>query len=258
MDDSPVTPVVLVCTDAGRMEEAVALADALGLGLQEKEPEESGWLVLRLTARRLELQPSGPGVPGPVFAEFASGRAGWRGRHALPRDEALARAAGVRAGSPPHVIDATAGLGRDAFVLAALGCEVTLIERQPIVAALLRDGLTRARDDERARPAAQRMHLLVGNAVDILATARAAVVLVDPMHPPRRKDAATRKEMRVLRQLVGDDADAAELLAAALPAATRRVVVKRPHGASPLSGPQPSGAVEGRSTRFDIYAGSAR
>lgn len=258
MNESLVTPVVLVCTDAGRTEEAVALADELGLGLQEKEPEESGWLVLRLTRRRLELQPSGPGAPGPVFAEFAGGRTGWRGRHALPRDEALARAAGVRAESPPTVIDATAGLGRDAFVLAALGCEVTLLERQPVVAALLRDGLARALDNEQTRPIVQRMHLLVADAVEALATARAAVVLVDPMHPPRRKDAAVKKEMRVLRRLVGDDPDAAELLAAALPAATRRVVVKRPRGAEPFAGPPPSGTIEGRSTRFDIYAGGAR
>ncbi len=258
MNEPPVTPVVLVCTDAGRTAEAVALADELGLGLQEREPEEAGWLVLRLTGRRLELQPSGSDAPGPVFADFVGGRAGWRGRHALPRDEALARAAGVRAGSPPDVIDATAGLGRDAFVLAALGCEVTLIERQPVVAALLRDGLARALDDERTRPIVQRMHLLVADAVEVLATARAAVVLVDPMHPPRRKEAAVKKEMRVLRRLVGDDPDAAALLAAALPAATRRVVVKLPRGAEPLAGPPPSGTIEGRSTRFDVYGGGAR
>lgn len=258
MNESPVSPIVLVCTDAGRTAEAVALTDELGLGLQEKEPEESGWLVLRLTARRLELQPSGPAAPGPVFAEFAAGRTGWRGRHALPRDEALARAAGVRAESPPDVIDATAGLGRDAFVLAALGCEVTLIERQPVVAALLRDGLARALDDKRARTIVQRMHLRVADACEILATAHADIVLIDPMHPPRRKEAAVKKEMRVLRQLVGDDRDADRLLAAARAAAARRVVVKRPHGAEPLAGMRPSGSVEARSTRFDIYPAGTR
>lgn len=258
MNEFSVTPVVLVCTDAGRTEEAGALAGELGVRLVEEEPREDGWLVLRLTGRRLELLASGPGAPGPVFAEFAGGRTGWRGRHALPRDEALARAAGVRAESRPDVIDATAGLGRDAFVLAALGCEVTLIERQPVVAALLRDGLARALDDEQVRPIVQRMHLRAGDAAEILAQARTDVVLVDPMHPPRRKEAAVKKEMRILRRLVGDDPDADRLLAAALPAAIRRVVVKRPRGAEPLAGPRPSGAVEGRSTRFDIYPGAAR
>ena len=42
------------------------------------------------------------------------------------------------------MLDATAGLGRDAFVLASLGCQVTLIERVPAVAALLENGIERA------------------------------------------------------------------------------------------------------------------
>lgn len=252
----PATPIV-VCADPARMPEAAALAAELGAECIDCEPTEPGHLVLRLTGSRLELQTSGDGAPGPVFAEFVAGDAGWRGRHARPRDEALARAAGVRAVRLPSVIDATAGLGRDAFVLAALGCEVTLIERHPAVVALLRDALQRAAADHRCGTVVQRMHLVAADARAVLADRRAEIVLVDPMHPPRRKGAAVKKEMRALRRLVGDDADAVELLAAALAAATRRVVVKRPRGAEPIPGPPPSGAVEGRSTRFDIYAGRA-
>lgn len=249
--------LLLVCTDADHAAEAAALARGLGIELRDAEPAEPDWLILRHTGAQLELQASGPGAGGPIRVEFGSGRTGWRGRHSAVRDEALARAAGVRREAPPTVIDATAGLGRDAFVLAALGCEVTLIERQPVVAALLRDGLRRAAADAETRPIAARMRLRIADARAALAGARAEVVLVDPMHPPRRKGAAVKKEMRLFRELVGDDADAEALLGAALSAATRRVVVKRPRGAAPLAGPAPSGAVEGRSTRFDIYPGQA-
>lgn len=248
---------VVVCAEAGRRTEAERLARMLGIALVERVPAEPGWLVLVLTGARLQLQVSGPEAPGAVYADFLGGRTGWRGRHAAPADEALARAAGVRGGGRPDVIDTTAGLGRDAFVLAAMGCRVTLVERHPVVAALLADALARAAAEPRAAGVAARMELIRGDARGVLATRAADVVLVDPMHPPRRKAAAVRKEMRVLRALVGADDDSDALLAAALTAARRRVVVKRPRGVGLLAGPQPSGAVEGVSTRFDIYAGRA-
>lgn len=247
--------IVCVCAAPGRRGEMASIARTLALDCVETEPEPFDGMVLRLTAEHLELESAARGAPGPVRAEFVSGRTGWRGRTGAVRDEALARAAGVRRGNPPSVIDATAGLGRDAFVLASLGCDVTLVERHPVVAALLRDGLQRAAADSTTRAICERMHLVEADARTILRTRRADVVLVDPMHPPRRKDAAVRKEMRIFRDLVGTDEDAAELLAAALPAARQRVVVKRPRGADVVRGSQPSGAVEGRSTRFDIHAG---
>jgi len=250
-------PLVLVCADPARKAEAVSLADTLRLPLVDAEPTAGERLVLRLTSDHLELQSAARGAPGPVRAEFAGGAASRRGRQGSARDEALARAAGVRRDDPPSVIDATAGLGRDAFVLAALGCRVTLIERHPVVAALLRDGLDRAAADPDVRVIAARMDLVEDDAREILQQERADVVIVDPMHPPRRKGAAVKKEMRVFRELVGTDEDVAALLEAALPAARRRVVVKRPRGVEPVAGPTPSGAVEGRSTRFDIYAGCA-
>ena len=60
----------------------------------------------------------------------------------------IAKAVGIAQGVRPQVLDATAGLGKDAFVLASLGCQMTLIERQPLIAALLEDGLARARGDD--------------------------------------------------------------------------------------------------------------
>ncbi len=246
---------VLVCACPARWREAESLARALGLECRERIPDSDG-LALVLDAERLSLQLTGPGAPGPVAAEFVTGRGGWRARAAGARGESLSRAAGVGGRDHPEVIDATAGLGRDGFLLAAGGCRVTLIERQPLVAAVLRDGLARAAATAASADAAARVELLQGDARRILTQRSADVVLVDPMHPPRRKSAAVRKEMQVFRALVGKDEDDAELLEIALGAARQRVVVKRPAGAPPL-GERPSGAIEERSTRFDIYAGRA-
>jgi 16S rRNA (guanine1516-N2)-methyltransferase len=84
------------------------------------------------------------------------------------------------------------------------------------------------------------------------------VVYLDPMYPHRTKSALVKKEMRLLRALVGDDEDTGELLQAALGCAIKRVVVKRPKGAPPVMPTQtnslrPSAAVESKNTRYDIY-----
>ncbi len=220
-------------------------------------PGEPRQLMLVYTDERLQLQVTGRDAPGAVYAEFVAGRTGHRARQGQQGDEALARAAGARRGHCPSVIDATAGLGRDAFVLAARGAPVTLVERDAVIAALLFDGLERARSSAEIAPIAARMTAIEAEACAYLAGHTADVVLVDPMHPPRKKSAAVKKEMRVLRDWVGPDADSDAVLTAARYAARERVVVKRPKGAEPLAGLAPSGEVTGRSTRFDIYKGLA-
>ena len=168
----------------------------------------------------------------------------------------IARAVGVQPGIRPRVLDTTAGLGKDAFVLATLGCEVWMMERHPTVAALLADGLERARTDAEVAPIVARMHLMPGNAIDQIRawTAEAPqVIYLDPMFPHREKSALVKKEMRLFRDLVGDDDDAPALLAAALELATHRVVVKRPRKAPCIEGKAPSYMLEGKSSRFDIY-----
>ena len=56
----------------------------------------------------------------------------------------IAKAVGVSGKFHPQVADLTAGLGADSFVLAGLGCNITMTERNPIVHLLLQDGLSRA------------------------------------------------------------------------------------------------------------------
>ena len=235
-----------------------ALAAALGMPLVSESSPDGFTHLLVVTPERLELRELGPGAPGPVYADFAAGAVAHRRRFGGGRNQPLARAVGLKRGAAPTVVDVTAGLGRDAFVLACLGCVVRLVERSPLIAALLRDGLERAADIPDLGPlVAERLRLIVADGRDYLPRLaedqRPDVVYLDPMYPPRQKTALAGKDMRLLRQLIGDDNDAPELLAVALACARRRVVVKRPRRAPPLAGSPPGFQITAPNTRFDVY-----
>jgi 16S rRNA (guanine1516-N2)-methyltransferase len=234
------------------------LADAaqvLAATLSLPQTGDAGY-ALQLGPRGLQLQELGPDAAGPVRVDFVEGALAHRRQQGGGNGQMIAKAVGVQAGIRPIILDATAGLGRDAFVLAGLGCQLWLIERQPIIAALLADGLQRGRLDLEIEPIMQRMRLQQGNAIALMRAWQdeaPQVVYLDPMFPERTKTSLVKKEMRVFRPLVGDDDDAPELLAAALELASHRVVIKRPRKAPSIPGPQPGYVIEGKSSRFDIY-----
>ena len=192
--------------------------------------------------------------------DFVNGAVGYRFRSGASRKDALARAAGFGKGTVPTIIDATAGLGRDAFMLAVLGAQVTLLERSAEVHDLLRDALARAAAESPELAAVvARMTLISGDARDLLPGLRADAVLVDPMHPPRTNSAEVKQEMRLLRDLVGTDPDAHELMQAALAADCKRVVLKWPLRAAPLEGlRKPSHVITGKTVRYDVFMMGAR
>jgi 16S rRNA (guanine1516-N2)-methyltransferase len=235
--------------------EATVLAARLGLALAEG-PDDAP-LHLNVTAVGLSLSLTGKDAPGPIRVDFVAGRLGYRQAHTSLRREPLARAVGLKGHEHPTVVDATAGLGRDAFVLATLGCRVTLVEREPVIAALLDDGLARAAREPALADTVARLHWVRADARDYLSglpqVQRPEVVYMDPMYPQRDKSALVKKEMRVFRALVGDDEDAPGILEVALEVAKRRVVVKRPARAAPLGGHEPSHRIPGKTTRFDVY-----
>lgn len=197
-----------------------------------------------------------------IKVDFVSGAARHRRLYGGGRGQPVAKACGIKSGNiMPRILDATAGLGGDAFVLATLGATVTLCERNPIVHALLADGLARAALAPEVAQIVARMTLLAedgAQALARLAQADAAdkpdVVYLDPMFPERRKaSAAVKKGMAAFHTVVGGDEDAARLLPLALAAAQARVVVKRPQHAPTIDG-QPAPVVqEGESVRFDMY-----
>ncbi|PYC13537.1 class I SAM-dependent methyltransferase [Pseudomonas mosselii] len=232
--------------------QAEAWAERLGLPLVDETAE----FAVQLGGEGLQIQQLGPQAPGPVRVDFVEGQAAHRRLYGGGNGQMIAKAVGIAQGVRPRVLDATAGLGKDAFVLASLGCQMTLIERQPLIAALLEDGLARARGDEEIGPIVARMRLLTGNAIERMRGWEGEapqVIYLDPMFPHRDKSALVKKEMRVFRPLVGDDLDAPALLEAALALATHRVVVKRPRKAPVIEGAKPSHSLEGKSSRYDIY-----
>ncbi len=222
-----------------------------------EEERKSGWSLGRADDGRLELTVDGAPY-GPVSADLSTIEV--KSPAARSRRQPLARAVGLArsGGDMPRVCDATAGLGGDAWLLAALGCEVIALERSEVVFALLEDALERARAT--APEICDRIQLVHGDALEIFANwpergcgACPDVVFLDPMFPPKKKKAALeRKEMRALRSVVGEDADASALLDAALKLARRRVVVKRPLHAESLA-LQPTVSQKGKSMRYDVY-----
>ncbi len=199
-----------------------------------------------------------------ISVDFVSGAVAHRRKFGGGRGQAIAKAVGLKQGVTPTVVDGTAGLGRDAFVLASLGCYVTMVERNPVVAALLEDGLRRAYEDaEIGDWMRERMQLFHGSSLEALTDAGAQtggdvdVVYLDPMYPHREKSAQVKKEMRVFQSLVGADLDADGLLTPAMALASKRVVVKRPDYADDLDGVKPSTIIATKKNRFDVYVKAA-
>ena len=248
----------LVVEDAQFLDDAEVLASQMGIKRVDVRPNSG--VVLSLGLNGLSLQDCDAPRDEPLRVDFTGGALGFRQRAGFRRDELLARAVGVKGHPLPRVLDATAGLGRDAFMLASLGCDVVLCERHPVVHALLADGLRRASEEGLA--ALSRMRLCSEDAARHLAAATSAgaydVIVLDPMFPERTKSALVKKPMRMFHALVGADEDAAALLELALTRALRRVVVKRPLHAEHLGGRVPSLDYRGKAVRFDVYLTSSR
>lgn len=246
---------------AARLAPAVAFAGVVAGRLREALdalPPAGAALVLEdegLGLYALDMPGSGA-----VRVDLAAGALGWRLAPERARGELVVKACGLKkkSGDVPVVLDATAGLARDACVLAAAGARVLAAERAPVIAALLEDGFRRAREHADMAELLGRLTFLPGDSRRLLEAAAASrqrpdVVYLDPMFPHREKSALVKKEMRVFRAVVGEDDDADSLLPLALAAAVRRVVVKRPRLAPALGGVEPALVMAGRSGRFDIY-----
>ena len=214
-------------------------------------------LALIQQVSHLELRQLDEPKVGAVKVDFSSDALTFRRLHGGGKKESIAKAVGLKGQECVRVLDATAGLGRDAFVLSSLGCVVDMIERSPVVAALLQDGLDRAAvAEELSSWLPKRMQLCHGVALELLNNwtgTHPDVVYLDPMFPHRKKSAAVKKEMRLFQQLLGPDEDADLLLEPALLLAKKRVVVKRPSGAPYLSGKKPEIEMLGKANRFDVY-----
>ncbi len=192
----------------------------------------------------------------PVVIDFVSGKTAYRRKYGHAGGEAISKAVGIKKGHRPNVVDATAGWGRDAFVLATLGCRVHMIERSEVISKLLEDGLHRAEQDEKIGVLIKTtLSLTCGESQQELLQApfEPEVIYLDPMFPHKEKSALVKKDMRMLQEVVGPDEDADALLNLARTIATNRVVVKRPSYANFLAEIKPNTSIKTKSHRFDIY-----
>jgi len=249
---------IAVCASGSdQYDRAVKLSSTLSIPLVDVGTREYEFLLV-YSANGLSLKHTGQNGFGPIMVDFTSPGMTYRIKHGGGRSQAIGRAVGLKKGWQPTVIDATAGLGRDGFILACLGCHVHMLERSPVLAALLEDAVQRAsQSDQTTEIVKERLYFTHADSKDFLQKLRQEnypdVVYLDPMYPERTKSSLVKKEMRILRAVAGDDQDAAELLTIGLGCSRNRVVVKRPRLAPPLSSMVPSHQISGKTSRFDVY-----
>lgn len=236
--------------------------------LEEAKTKGYQW-VLSLAADVLMLRNLEDKNLDRIKVDFSSGAMSYRQRHGQGRGELLAKAIGVKKHNTHSVLDVSAGLGKDSFILASLGCELTMLERSPIVAALLQNGLARAGNDANLLPIVERMHFLKTDAIEFLKTIKTKnndnnatdgasipgfdCIYLDPMFPENKKSRLVKKDMRAFRLLVGEDFDGPDLFEIAIASGIHRVVVKRHRHDPPLGTIKPEICFTGKTSRFDVY-----
>ena len=236
--------VEVVCVGKGaQKEQAQALAKHMNVPLVETPGEE---LTVMFDSSGVSLIGFGLTFQGD-FEQMLHRVSDGRLQH-----EMLVKAA--KNGRPgTKAIDATAGMGEDSFLLAAFGYEVTMYEQNPVVAALLKDALRRAKKNPAIRDIANRMTLVEGNSIDLLAGKldEIEVIYLDPMFPARQKSGLINKKMQLIQKLEMPCSEESELFAAAMNVHPAKIIVKRPLKAPHLDGRKPNYMLEGKAIRYD-------
>ena len=172
--------------------------------------------------------------------------------------EMLVRAA--KSDKPDGVaIDATAGMGEDSFLLAAYGYSVTLYEQNPVIAALLKDALRRAKRNPALREIVGRMNLVQGDSIEAMNKCLdpVDVIYLDPMFPQRQKSGLINKKLQLIQKLEPPCSAETALFDAAIQANPAKIIVKRPLKAPCLAGLAPSYSLDGKAIRYDCYVRGA-
>ena len=249
--------LAIACLSPRRLEQARYLSGACHEPLS-RSAGTGAQLELRLHDDLVELYDNE--LCTSISIDFTHGTLAHRQQYGGGKGQAIAKAAGMKSGRTPSILDVTAGLAGDAYVLATLGCPVTMLERSPVNAALIVDAIERASlSEEFQHILEQGFTFLHTDANEYMrdCTKTPDVIYIDPMYPERKKSALVKKDMQILQKLLQNEADAAtnekELLENALDCADRRVVVKRPLQAPTLNERKPSTTVSSKKTRYDIY-----
>jgi len=246
-----------ITASIGYQQHAAQLADHYQLPLLADDSTIKPAFLLHYDEAGLSLSRQNS-TENPLRIDFLAGKNRHRRLYGGGKNQQLAKAIGLHKIKAPHIIDATAGLAKDAFVLATLGCTITLIERNIAIYLLLNDALERVQqsDDEHVKQITSLMTLVHHNSLNYLKNLTEGeypdVIYLDPMFPDRKKSAKVKKDMVFFQRLAGKDSDAKQLLHTALNKANKRIVVKRPRHSNYLL-ETPSFKIEGKSIRYDIY-----
>ena len=186
---------------------------------------------------------------------FIEGAILHRLKYGKGRGQNLAKAVGMKSNKNRTIVDATAGLGYDSFILASLGANVTLIERSEKIHKLLQEGINEAKEyGGHISSIVNRMDLIFGDSKIIIPKLSPEVILVDTMYNERKKSALVKNNMRLVREIVGSDLDQIELIKIALESAQNRVVVKQPRYAETRDEiTKHSHQILGKTIRYDVY-----
>lgn len=154
----------------------------------------------------------------------------------------------------PTAIDATAGMGEDSFLLAAAGYKVTMFERNPVVAALLKDALRRAKKHPILKQAAERIKVIEGDSTELMPLQnKVDLIYLDPMFPERKKSGLVNKKLQLIQQLEQPCSAEEELLNAAFLSCPEKIVIKRPLKGGDLAGRKPQYSIKGKAIRYDCF-----
>ncbi|NOQ90286.1 MAG: 16S rRNA methyltransferase [Gammaproteobacteria bacterium] len=249
--------IAVICFSKTRLAQAKDFCKVNALPLIKKKSDQYD-LQLIIHDDLIELYDSQLNTS--ISIDFLSGALAHRHQFGGGRGQAIARAIGLKSGNTPSILDVTAGLAGDAFVLATLGCSVTMIERSAILFTLIEDALARASLSETFEAIIEQGFTAINRDANdyikeqLLADNTAPdVIYIDPMYPDRKKSALVKKDMQILQRLHGDDDNTSELLDNALKYARKRVVVKRPLHAETLNNKKPNTCIKSKKTRYDIY-----
>jgi len=246
------TQIVLLIENPSQKQQGLSLATRLNINIVSA-PSDNFDFLLSLSQNGLSLRHP----IGQIDVDFTSGKADYRRRHSGIKQE-IAKAIGIKKDYKPTVLDATAGLAKDAFVLASLGCKVTLIEQSSIIAVLVADALERAEKNNEVAEIVAHMHLINKDSIQYMQQLteeeKPDIVYLDPMFPERKKTALVKKEMQILQELLGhENQNDKQLFETALKTAKKRVVVKRPKSAETITEKKPDFSIKGKTCRFDVY-----
>jgi len=247
--------ICIVCPDNTKQQQAKALATQSGLPLLGEKSDDFD-LQLCFDDDYVELFDTALNTS--IYVDFVEGALAHRQQFGGGRGQAIARAIGLKHGNTPSVLDITAGLARDAFVLACMGCKITLVEQSLVLYTLIDDGIRRGlANPVSAEVLKNFMNLVYADSILCMEhmdrETMPDVIYIDPMYPERKKSALVKKDMQILQHLLGKDENAEALLKTALEYAGKRVVVKRPIHAEKVGDIKPSTSISSKKTRYDVY-----